>query len=59
MDDKTHVTSNIPPGGRTGQALTKANNKDYNVKWSYSTGGSGGGSVDSISIADINKIVKG
>lgn len=42
----------VPPGGSTGQVLTKANNSDYNTEWSAS-GGSGstpGGSTGQFQI---------
>lgn len=34
----------VPPGGATGQVLTKASGADYDTEWRNQTGGSGGGS---------------
>lgn len=33
----------VPPGGTTGQALTKLSDSDYDTGWRTPTGGSGGG----------------
>lgn len=33
----------VPPGGTTGQVLTKVNNTDYNTTWTTPSGGGGGG----------------
>lgn len=58
-EDKTYTTTNIPPGGRKGQALVKATDKSYQVKWA--SGGSGGGGGDcgceAMSIVDIINII--
>lgn len=35
----------LPPGGSTGQVLTKASGADRDVQWSTPTGGGGGGGV--------------
>lgn len=58
-DNKSVVTTKIPPGGRSGQALVKASNRNYDVKWSGSVSGGSDGSCgcNRISIADIIKIL--
>lgn len=57
-EDKSYVTTKIPPGGKAGYALVKASNKNYDVKWSGSGVGSGGAcGCDRITIADILKII--
>lgn len=38
----------IPSGGTTGQALTKLSDSDYDTGWRMPTGGSGGGTVQSV-----------
>ena len=38
----------VPPGGTTGQALTKLSDSDYDTGWRTPTGGSGGGTVQSV-----------
>lgn len=38
----------IPSGGTTGQALTKLSDSDYDTGWRTPTGGSGGGTVQSV-----------
>lgn len=37
----------VPPGGTTGQALTKLSDRDYDTGWRTPIGGSGGGTVQS------------
>lgn len=37
------LPSILPPGGSTGQVLTKIDGTDYNVEWSTPSGGGGGG----------------
>ncbi len=37
------ATTGVPPGGTTGQALTKTSNADYAVGWATISGGGGGG----------------
>lgn len=60
-DDKSYNSTNIPPGGRKGQALVKASDKSYNIKWANAgTGGSGGScGCEAMSITDIIKIMGG
>lgn len=38
----------LPSGGTTGQALTKLSDSDYDTGWRTPTGGSGGGTVQSV-----------
>lgn len=38
----------VPPGGTTGQTLTKLSDSDYDTGWRTPTGGSGGGTVQSV-----------
>lgn len=59
-ENKSFITTKIPPGGKAGQALVKASNRNNDVMWSGSvSGGSGGNCVcDRITIPDINKILK-
>lgn len=38
----------LPSGGTTGQALTKLSDRDYDTGWRTPTGGSGGGTVQSV-----------
>lgn len=39
----------VPPGGTTGQTLTKLSNNDYDTAWrTPAGGGSGGGTVQSV-----------
>lgn len=38
----------LPIGGTTGQALTKLSDSDYDTGWRTPTGGSGGGTVQSV-----------
>lgn len=38
----------VPPGGTTGQALTKLSDSDYDTGRRTPTGGSGGGTVQSV-----------
>lgn len=58
-DSKPVTTSRIPPDGRKGQALVKASDNDFHLKWS-SIGGSGGScDCTPMSIVDIIKIMEG
>lgn len=54
--NKSVITTKIPPGGKTGQALVKASNRNYDVLWSASGGAGGSCGCDRISIADIMKL---
>lgn len=57
-ENKSYTTTKIPPGGKEGYALVKASNKNYDVKWSGSAGGSGGScGCDRIPLSDIIKLV--
>lgn len=38
----------LPSGGTTGQALTKLSDSDYDTGWRTLTGGSGGGTVQTV-----------
>ena len=38
----------LPSGGTTGQTLTKLSDSDYDTGWRTPTGGSGGGTVQSV-----------
>ena len=38
----------VPPGGTTGQTLTKLSDSDYDTGWRTPTGGGGGGTVQSV-----------
>lgn len=40
----------VPPGGTTGQALTKLSDRDYDTGWRTPIGGSGGGTVQSVNL---------
>ncbi len=40
----------LPSGGTTGQALTKLSDRDYDTGWRTPTGGSGGGTVQSVNL---------
>lgn len=40
----------VPPGGTTGQTLTKLSDRDYDTGWRTPTGGSGGGTVKSVNL---------
>lgn len=57
-ENKSVITTKIPPGGKSGQALVKASNKNYDVKWSGSVSGGGGGSCgcERIPLSDILKL---
>ena len=58
-EDTVYTTTNIPPGGRKGQVLTKAANDNYKVKWGSGGGGSGGDcGCESMSVVDIIKIIE-
>lgn len=39
---------NVPPGGGTGQVLSKTSELDFEAQWVDQTGGSGGGTIDGI-----------
>lgn len=54
-ENKSYITTKIPPGGKEGNALVKASNKNYDVKWSSSGGGDCG--CEKIPLADIIKLV--
>lgn len=56
-ENKSYITTKIPPGGKEGNALVKASNKNYDVKWSSSSGVGGGCGCDRIPISDIIKLV--
>lgn len=59
MDTEPVITTRIPSGGKRGQVLTKAADKDFYVKWSNSGGGSGGScDCEELSITDIIKIME-
>lgn len=58
MADEIYTTTNIPPGGRKDQVLTKASNDNYRVKWAYGGGGSGDCGCESMSVVDIIKILE-
>lgn len=59
MAEEPIFTTKIPPGGKRGQALTKASDKDYYVKWSNLGGGAGGScDCEELSITDIIKIME-
>ena len=57
-ENKSVITTKIPPGGRSGQALVKASNKNYDVKGSGSVSDGGGGSCgcNRITNSDILKL---
>lgn len=58
MADETYTTTNIPPGGRNGQALVKASDKSYHVKWANKGTGTGGDcGCESMSVVDIINII--
>lgn len=57
-DETIYTTTNIPPGGRKDQVLTKASNDNYRVKWAYGGGGTGGDcGCESMSVVDIINII--
>lgn len=57
-ENKSVITTKIPPGGKSGQALVKASNRNYDVKWSGSVSGGDGGSCgcNRIPFSDILKL---
>lgn len=57
-EDKTYTSTNIPPGGKTGQALVKASNTNYHIKWTDAGTGGEGGSIESMTALDILNIIK-
>lgn len=47
-DMEARAGHGLPTGGTTGQALTKLSDRDYDTGWRTPSGGSGGGTVQSV-----------
>lgn len=47
-DMEARAGHGLPTGGTTGQALTKLSDSDYDAGWRTPSGGSGGGTVQSV-----------